>query len=338
MSYFKVTVTPTPVTIRTTVTVTTTLLLTSNRKRAVPELGRVHNMRNIYGPVHPLQVLPGNTLHKRQIIVSPTAIPAYASPCSSLAAYSSACSCLNVPRTTITAAASITTTILTVTETVTPPLPTRVVSTSSDSSSSITSSTASSSTIASSTSIPPTTAFNSTTARPTLSHNSTGVYSNTSTPTHTPTRILDTTCGETAAPFALRVSQPGGLFNGWFAHLSGDGVLFTSVQSSATSFSVEGSGHLCAVGYEGEFGYPIIALVTNLTTSGAVWLLDGRRAEAFSEDYVPVECTTEGGGLNCAAGETKNWVGCGMQLDLSSEQGNAVVDGLNCTALSLEVV
>ncbi|KAH8902479.1 hypothetical protein BR93DRAFT_932054 [Coniochaeta sp. PMI_546] len=275
-------------------------------------------MRSMYGPVHVLQVMPGNTLHKRQTTVSPTSIPTYASPCSSLAAYSSACSCLGVPRTTITAAAAITTSLWTITETITPSLPTRVVNITTDTS---------------------TGSPTNTTARPTLSGNSTGIFSNTSTPTTSPTRILDTTCGETATPFNLQVSQPGGLFDGWYAALSGDGVLFTSVKSSATSFSVEGSGHLCAVGFEGEFGYPVIAVVTNLTDSGAVWLLDGRRAAAFSQDYVPVECQRAGGGLACAAGATSHWLGCGLQLDLSSQVGgNVVVDGFNCSAISLEVV
>lgn len=315
VSFFRVTVTPTPSTVRSTVTVTTTLLSADKKKRGIPELVEIHNMRSLYGPVHALQVLPGNTLHKRQMTVSPTAIPTYASPCSSLAAYSSACSCLGVPRTTITAAAATSTSIWTVTETYTPSLPTRVVNTTVDT---------------------PTT----TTARPTLSSNSTtGIYSNTSATT-SPTRVLDTSCGGTAAPFSLQVSQPGDLFDGWYAALSGDGVLFTPARSSATSFSVEGSGHLCAVGQRGEFGYPIVAVVTNLTDSGAVWLLDGRRAAAFSEDYVPVECQRGGGGeLACAAGATRHWLGCGLQLDLSSQAGGSVVvDGLNCSAISLEVV
>jgi hypothetical protein len=320
-------VTPTPSTVRSTVTVTTTLLSPDKKKRGIPELGQLHNMRHIYGPVHALQVLPGNTLRKRQTTVSPTSIPTYASSCSSLAAYSSACSCLGVPRTTITAAAAISTSIWTITETVTPSLPTRVANTTEP---------------------PSSTTNGSTTARPTLSNGNsttTGIYANTSTSTSSPTRILDTTCGETATPFSLRVAQPGGLVDGWWARLSGDGVLFTSSESSATSFSVEGSGHLCAVGYEGEFGYPIVAVVTNLTDSGPVWLLDGRRAEAFGEDYVPVECQTAGGGggagLTCAAGATtRNWLGCGLQLDLSSQAGDVVVvvDGFNCSAISLEVV
>lgn len=309
--------TPTPSIVHSTVTITTTLLSRENKKRGIPELGELHNMRHIYGPVHALQVLPGNALRKRQTTVSPTAIPSYASPCSSLAAYSSACSCLGVPRTTVTAAAAASTSMYTITETYTPSLPTRVVNTTSGS---------------------PSTTNATGTARPTLSNNSTGLFTNTSTPTSSPTRIIDTTCGQSSTPFSLRVSQPDGLFDGWYARLSGDGVLFTSVQSSATPFSVESSGHLCAVGYEGEFGNAVIAVVTNLTASGAVWLLDGRRAQALGEDYVPLECTTGGGaGLSCAAGETKNWVGCGLQLDLSSEPGNVVVDGFNCSAINLVV-
>jgi hypothetical protein len=306
-------------TIRSTVTVTTTVLSPGSKKRAaaIPQLGEIFNLRSIYGPVHALQVLPGGTFHKRQTTASPTGIPSYASPCSSLAAYSSACSCLSVPRITTILAAATTTNVQTITETVTSSLPTRVVNTTT-SSSNIT---------------------DTTTTRPTLGTNSTG-YANTST-SPTTTRILDTTCGETAAPFNLRAAQPGGLLDGWYARLSGDGVLFTSEQSGATAFSVEGSGHLCAVGYEGEFGNPVIAVVTGLDDSGAVWLLDGRVAEVLGGDYVAVECEQGegGGGLACRAGGTRYWVGCGLQLDLSSDgSGTVVVDGLNCSGISLEVV
>lgn len=279
-------------------TVTTTRLSPDQKKRGIPELGQLHNMRHIYGPVHALQVLPGNTLRKRQTTVSPTSMPTYASACSSLAAYSSACSCLGVARTTITAAAATSTSVCTITETSTPSLPSRVAS----------------------------------------SGNSTAGNSST-TATPSATLPLDTACGETTTPFSLRVSaQPGSLVNGWWAHLSGDGVLFTSEQSLATNFSVEGSGHLCAVGHEGALGDPVIAVVTNLTDSGAVWLVDARRQEGFAGDYVPLSCQTGGGGLACGAGATRNWVGCGLQLDLSSAEGSVVVDGLNCSAISLEVV
>jgi hypothetical protein len=117
-------------------------------------------------------------------------------------------------------------------------------------------------------------------------------------------------------------------------------VLFTPVQKSASLFSVEGSGHLCAAGLEGEFGYPLVAVVTNLTSAGAVWLLDARRARAFSEDYVPVVCARDASGLDCAIarGTTGLWLGCGLQLDLSSVDSTGVVDGLDCSAIGLEVV
>lgn len=306
--------TPTPSTVRTTVTVTTTLLSADQRNRGIPELGQLHNMRHVYGPVHPLQVLPGNSMCKRPTTVSPTAIPTYASACPSLAAYSSACSCLGVRHTTITATAATSTSVMTTTETSTPSLPTPVASTSNSRSYS-----------------------NSTTSTGISAQNST---SSSSTATSSPTATLDTTCGETATPFSLRVAaaQSGSPFDGWWARLSGDGVLFTSEQSGATRFSVEGSGHLCAVGAVGELGNAVIAVVTNLTDSGAVWLLDARWAEAFAADYVPVQCQTAGGALACAAGLTRNWVGCGLQLGLSSEQGSVVVDGLNCSAIGLEVV
>jgi len=56
----------------------------------------------------------------RQKTVSPASIPAYASPCSGAARYSSACSCIGVTRTTSTVAAPRTTTTSISTVTVTP--------------------------------------------------------------------------------------------------------------------------------------------------------------------------------------------------------------------------
>jgi hypothetical protein len=48
-------------------------------------------------------------LEVRQVTVHPTSIPAYASPCSGAIRYSSACSCIGVTATTITASAPTTT-------------------------------------------------------------------------------------------------------------------------------------------------------------------------------------------------------------------------------------
>ncbi len=95
------------------------------------------------------------------------------------------------------------------------------------------------------------------------------------TNTTTPTPTLDTTCGETTAPFSVKVSQPSGMFDGWFLRVVTDGILFTPSANSSSLFSVEASGHLCAVGYRGEDGYPIIAIVGTLDSGGAVYLIDG---------------------------------------------------------------
>ncbi|KAI5203839.1 hypothetical protein E4T39_03911 [Aureobasidium subglaciale] len=59
--------------------------------------------------------LPISNLEKRQQTVRPSAIPAYASPCSGAVRYSSACSCVGATATTITAATPTTVSITTTT-------------------------------------------------------------------------------------------------------------------------------------------------------------------------------------------------------------------------------
>jgi hypothetical protein len=299
-------------TVSSTVTITTTVPAINKRSTVVAgrEVGEIHGFHDLNGN------LAAAPLQQRQATESPSSIPSYASACSSLAAYSSACSCIGVSHVTVTAAGVTASTVFTMTETVTSPsLPTKVVDVT--------------------TGVNSTTATN-TSSRPTLTSNSTAIYANTTIPTSSPTRILDTSCGETATPFHLQVSQPSGPFDNWYAHLSGDSILFTSEQSTATSFSVEGSKHLCAIGYEGELGNPIIAVIGNVTDSGAVWLLDGKVAEALESDYVPVECEVGGGGLKCVAQDRGNWLGCGLQLDLGKDAGT--VDGIECTGIELRVV
>ncbi|KAK1780899.1 hypothetical protein QBC45DRAFT_440485 [Copromyces sp. CBS 386.78] len=145
-------------------------------------------------------------------------------------------------------------------------------------------------------------------------------YYNTSTPTSTststlsasPTATEDLTCGETTTPFSVRVSQPGGTFNNRFVHVVGNGLLFTSSQSQASSFSVvEGTGHLCAVGYNDSNGKPRIAAVASAGGTGdgtggeeggegPVWMLRQGTSKAFWEDYKALELrvrVVEEGGL-----------------------------------------
>jgi len=158
--------------------------------------------------------------------------------------------------------------------------------------------------------------------------------------TSTPTPTLDTTCGETASPFKVRVGQAGGLFDGWYLNVVGNSILFSPSANVSSLFSVEATGHLCAVGYQGEKGYPLIAIVGNLDTGGDVWLLDGKVLQDVikKRGYGPLKCSLSSG-LTCSEGDMANWVGCGLQLDLTSQSGGTVVlDKFNCTALTLEAV
>ncbi|KAJ9643365.1 hypothetical protein H2201_004364 [Coniosporium apollinis] len=56
-------------------------------------------------------------LPARQVTIQPSAVPTYASACSGAVRYSSACSCWGVPKSTVTAAAPLTTTTVAITET-----------------------------------------------------------------------------------------------------------------------------------------------------------------------------------------------------------------------------
>ncbi|KAK0717506.1 hypothetical protein B0T26DRAFT_802622 [Lasiosphaeria miniovina] len=164
-----------------------------------------------------------------------------------------------------------------------------------------------------------------------------------STPTSTPTATTDSSCGETASPFELQVAQPGGVFDGWFVALSGDGLLFT--RGGGSAFSVEASGHLCAVGLLDGDGRPAVAAVgkRERDASSAVWLLQQGMLAALGDSYSAVRCVAAGE-LVCAAANVtgtpaRHWLGCGIQLDLSTDEGAVVpARGLNCTALALKVV
>ncbi|KAK5659593.1 hypothetical protein OQA88_795 [Cercophora sp. LCS_1] len=164
----------------------------------------------------------------------------------------------------------------------------------------------------------------------------------TTTPTATPTPTVDTTCGETVSQFAVQVSQPGGTFDSWFLLLIGNSLLFTNTRSSASSFSVEGSGHLCVVGYVDEKEYPAIAAVGVHDASSNVWLLRRRTLDSLPDDYTPVKCSSDEASLRCSADMTSqaaHWLSCGLQLDLSTDGNPTVpVGGRNCTSISLKVV
>ncbi|KAK4188602.1 hypothetical protein QBC35DRAFT_382203, partial [Podospora australis] len=160
----------------------------------------------------------------------------------------------------------------------------------------------------------------------------------------TPTPTFPTSCGgENATGFALQVSASG-VFNNWFVHLSGHGLLFTSQKSSASQFSVEPSGHLCVVGLLDEQNLPYVAVVGTHDERSMVWMTtnDTLRGD-FSDDYAALGCDVPGigGSLSCrstngTAFALENWLGCGIQLGLGSEgeEGN---NGLNCVGIQLGV-
>jgi hypothetical protein len=156
-------------------------------------------------------------------------------------------------------------------------------------------------------------------------------------PANTSTPILDTSCGETTAPFAVKVHQPGGLFDGWHLKVSGNGLLFWSAAGEASRFSVEGSGHLCAVGRSRTNGTPAIVVVENTASrSSPVWLMYADLVVGYKGEYNPVSCAVGSGVLACVETDMWRWIGCGMQLGLSAANATTVpVDALNCTSINL---
>lgn len=178
--------------------------------------------------------------------------------------------------------------------------------------------------------------------------------SNSSTPTPTPTMTttIDTTCGETSTPFAVQVAQPGGMFDGWFLKLSGDAIIFTppsaedtsGASSSPTKFSVESSGHLCAVGRLGTEGNAVIAIAetanatTDATGSGVYFVDPEVLGDIADQGYAALQCdeATPGEELACTEGALQYWVGCGLGLDITSDgDGMAEIGGWNCTGVAL---
>lgn len=186
--------------------------------------------------------------------------------------------------------------------------------------------------------------LNTTTGR-WLNSTSTGRWLNasstiTSSTSATPTKTIDKTCGETAQPFAVRVGQTGGPFDGWFLRVSGSAIIFTQAANASSRFSVEGSGRLCAVGRPTEYGNAAIAVVETadeLNAGSMVYFVDGQVALNLTErGYGDLECTMAPD-LRCAEGELTHFVACGLQLEVARVTGGEV-DGMNCTAVQLAPV
>lgn len=176
--------------------------------------------------------------------------------------------------------------------------------------------------------------------------------------------VIDTSCGETATPFAITAhssssESAGGVLDGWYVSVSGQGLLLVPDVARASKFSIEASGHLCAVGYTAPAivasngtelspdGGPSIATVEtrNLTEGrpegSPLWLAGSKTVatvEQLRNNYAPVQCATASGVLACVAGKLGQWMSCGLELALgNSTTAGSRVDGLECFALALSV-
>ncbi|KAK0747333.1 hypothetical protein B0T21DRAFT_388429 [Apiosordaria backusii] len=159
----------------------------------------------------------------------------------------------------------------------------------------------------------------------------------------TPTPTFPTSCGESSAPFSLQISSPSTPFDNWFVHLSARALLFSSLPSQASRFSVEAGGYLCIPGLvdETEEQRPYVAAVgVKEGQRGEVWMVSKEMMDVWGDDYVALGCTKDGG-LSCGGmengrdvGEVRGWVGCGMQLALGG--GNGTVD--ECGSVGVRVV
>lgn len=175
-------------------------------------------------------------------------------------------------------------------------------------------------------------------------------WQNTTTTSATPTATPspDQGCDENTVPFRLRVSEPDGKFNSWFLRVSGLGLLFTSQEEQASRFGVGPSGALCAMGRLDSRGMPYVAVVEKDEsgangTGGSVWLMATGMLKVRGEEYSLLSCERADGGLVCRGGEgegqPRRWLGCGMQLDLATDDGGIWPGrGLNCTAVDIGVV
>lgn len=132
------------------------------------------------------------------------------------------------------------------------------------------------------------------------------------------------------------------MFDDWFLKLSGDAILFVPDSATATQFSVEGSGHLCAVGSLGTQGNAIIAIAENATdiTGSGVYFIDPEVLEDIDElGYAALQCEVGADALSCSEGAKEFWVGCGLGLDITSDgDGSAEIGGWDCTGVTLAPV
>ncbi|RYO84978.1 hypothetical protein DL762_005389 [Monosporascus cannonballus] len=162
----------------------------------------------------------------------------------------------------------------------------------------------------------------------------------------TPTVTSDNPCGrQVADPFAVRVAQPDGVFDGWFLRLSAAAIIFARTRESATQFGIAsegeagGGGRLCTQGQGRVGSETLIAVAENGTdvTGGAVYFIDAQTLAAVGGlGYAPLRCAAAGEELACAEGAKEFLVACGLGLEITSDgDGVAEIGGWNWTAVAL---
>ncbi|KAK6533678.1 hypothetical protein TWF694_002610 [Orbilia ellipsospora] len=240
--------------------------------------------------------IPGAaTLKKvKKRIVTDSGVPAYASPCSNLAAYISACSCQGVTPSTSTVPAPSTT--ITVSSTTTIPVTNPVTVTSTTTNTDATETTTI--TVVTASVTLPTTVSTSYTQW--LTETATTTLITSSTTTITFTSVVATATA--VAPFYLQIS--GGTYNGrWIAADLYMGVAyFTTSMSTASLWTIDGNGFMFS---SGQYSY---ASINPLFGTDYVWLASLSSAQAdggimvcsIGSGFV-LACTARNSGYNTFA-------------------------------------
>ncbi|TPX07168.1 uncharacterized protein E0L32_010871 [Thyridium curvatum] len=161
-----------------------------------------------------------------------------------------------------------------------------------------------------------------------------------------PTQHVLKTCGASGKHFYLQVSQPGAQAHGWFVGAAGSEVLFVPGKEMASKFSVEKSGQLCAVGKKGDRGNALVAVADKHSWArSGISMADDAIALLRKRTRPAIKCSVHEGaaGLKCHLAKLKNWVGCGMRLDLSSQEGPGPgvaggYQGWGCSPLTLTAI
>ncbi|KAL2066152.1 hypothetical protein VTL71DRAFT_2223 [Oculimacula yallundae] len=233
-------------------------------------------------------------LTKRQAATfPPLRVPAYASACAGVLKYANACSCIGVPRSTITATAPSTTTTATVLVTA---LPSTVLVTqpATTTLSTVTTVVTSLTTLT----LDPST----TTVSSTQTDFTTLTSTNIPDPTAPACATVPTTC---ASPkFYIQVTEGSG--DGWFARVIAIGTITEFVRSSnskaqATVFSIDSDGQLLATyKYLGRDITRVVYYQKNLIAQvWNVFTYSGQSNPRIPSDFAPIYFQLGNGGAEC---------------------------------------